>query len=333
MGRTVRRAETSRVSLLRTANALLSRGGAEGRLAILIFHRVVRSPDAMLPAEPDAERFTMHMQDVRRWFRVLPLEQAAMRLSQGTLPARALCITFDDGYADNCEVALPILRDLGLHATFFIASGFLEGGCMWNDRVIEALRRTKADRLDLSPIDLGVVDVGTIEARRRAVDVLLAGLKYRPVRERSDDVARLCAIAGVVPPTDLMMTRAQVHALSEAGMTVGAHTRHHPILATLASGEASAEIAGGKADLEAIVDKPVRLFAYPNGKPGRDYGAEHVRAVEAQGFAAACSTAPGVATPAADRFQLPRFTPWRQGRFAFGAQLARNLRQVSHARV
>ena len=83
---------------------------------------------------------------VRDWFNVLPLSEAASRLAQGTLPARALSITFDDGYADNREIAAPILQRLGLSATFFIATSFLGGGCM--NRVDHAAVDDRTDDVD-----------------------------------------------------------------------------------------------------------------------------------------------------------------------------------------
>lgn len=71
---------------------------------------------------------------------VLARAEAVRALAEHRLPTRALAITFDDGYADNHDVALPILRRLALPATFFTATGFLDGGCMFNDIVIEAVR-------------------------------------------------------------------------------------------------------------------------------------------------------------------------------------------------
>jgi peptidoglycan/xylan/chitin deacetylase (PgdA/CDA1 family) len=64
-------------------------------------------------------------------------------------------ITFDDGYADNVEVALPILLRYEIAADFFVSTGFLDGGRMWNDTVIEAFRATPLDRVDLGDFGLG----------------------------------------------------------------------------------------------------------------------------------------------------------------------------------
>jgi peptidoglycan/xylan/chitin deacetylase (PgdA/CDA1 family) len=113
-------------------------------------------------------------------------------------------------------------------------------------------------------------------------------------------------------------------------MGIGAHTRTHPILASLDAAAARDEIATGRSELEAIAGVPVPLFAYPNGKPGTDYTARDVTLVRELGFAAAVTTAPGVATRRADVWQLPRFTPWDRPLWKFGTRLSLNLWQLHH---
>jgi peptidoglycan/xylan/chitin deacetylase (PgdA/CDA1 family) len=133
--------------LLQAAGTLASRRGPAS-LLVLIYHRVLPTRDPLLPDEPDAADFSAQMDLIGRNFRVLPLREAVQRLRSGDLPARSVSITFDDGYANNCEVALPILRERGIPATVFVATGFLNGGRMFNDTVIEAIRRAGAE-LDL----------------------------------------------------------------------------------------------------------------------------------------------------------------------------------------
>lgn len=316
--------------ILRMLNRWLSPGGPRGRLAIMIFHRVLTAPDPLLPSEPDAGRFERDMRNVRRWFRVLPLAEAVRRLADGTLPARALALTFDDGYADNHDVALPILERLGLPATFFVATGYLDGGCMWNDRVIQAFRQCRSDALDLRDVGLGVLDVSSAAARRAGVGMVLGRLKYERTAPREALADRVLTAAGAEPPRKLMMTGDQVRHLAARGMSLGAHTHTHPILARLDASAARDEIARSRDVLQDLVQAPVRLFAYPNGKPGLDYGAEHVAQVKALGFAAACSTAPGVAAPDADLFQLPRFTPWDRNPWKFGVRMSEQLRHFRY---
>jgi peptidoglycan/xylan/chitin deacetylase (PgdA/CDA1 family) len=116
-----------------------------------------------------------------------------------------------------------------------------------------------------------------------------------------------------------------VRQLHRAGMEIGGHTVNHPIVARLQKAAARAEIADGKAALEQIVGDQIRLFAYPNGKPGQDYLAEHVAMVKDLGFEAAVSTAWGAAARGGDLFQLPRFTPWDRGELGFTLRMMRNL--------
>ena len=77
------------------------------------------------------------------------------------------------------------------------------------------------------------------------------------------------------------------------------------------------DIASGKRRLEDLIQSPVTLFAYPNGKAGRDYGPRHVEIVKSSGFEAAVATDPGAARADSDPFQLPRFTPWERDRLRF----------------
>lgn len=302
-------------------------------ISILIYHRVVPEPDALLPDLPDAREFDRQLAALQRWFTPLPLREAAARLRDGTLPPRAACVTFDDGYADNAEVALPVLRRRGVPATFFVSTGFIDGGRMWNDSVIETIRRRPDDVLDARSIGLDAIDISTTEARRRAIGQVLSGLKYLPQEERQERVDELAAQATRSLPADLMMTTAQLRSLRASGMEIGAHTVTHPILARLDPERARSEISEGKRRLEAITGNPVTLFAYPNGKPRQDYGAEHVAMVRELGFEAAVSTAWGVAHAGSDAFQLPRFTPWDRTPGRFILRLLHNTFRTQAERV
>src|SRR5580765_5157899 len=103
--------------MLRLPLSLMSPAGARGRLSVLIFHRVLPESDPLLSGVPDRHEFETQMRWVRGWFNVLPLRQAVRMLYAGTIPPRAVSITFDDGYGDNEAVAAPILQRLGMTAT------------------------------------------------------------------------------------------------------------------------------------------------------------------------------------------------------------------------
>ncbi|MCW5661949.1 MAG: polysaccharide deacetylase family protein [Burkholderiaceae bacterium] len=313
--------------MMRGLFALAAGSGRRARLSILVFHRVLPRPDPVFPEEVDFDRFDTICSWVRDWFNVLPLDEAARRLAEGTLPSRALAITFDDGYSDNRLHAAPILRRHGLPCTFFIATGMLDGGLMWNDTLIEAMRHTRLPQLDLRAVhpELGEHALDDPASRRRAIDRTIGALKYLEPGIRRDRVQAVARAAQVEPARDLMMSSQQVRELRSMGMQIGAHTITHPILASMTDESARAEIVDSRRHLEAILGEPVRLFAYPNGKPGGDYDARHVEMVREAGFAAAASTVWGVSTRGSDRFQLRRFSPWDRSRLRFGLRMLGNI--------
>ena len=312
--------------ILKSIATALSPAGFRARLSILIFHRVLSQPDPLFPGEQDVRRFNEVLSWISGWFQVLPLDEAVLRLGTGTLPQRAAAITFDDGYADNAVNALPVLRSHGMPATFFVATSFLDGGRMWNDTVIEAVRTCSTKFLDLSDGGLGTFALESDQQRRIAIEGLLAKIKYLEPEKRDKAVAfvKQCAVGRL--PDDLMMTSTQVRELRHAGMQIGAHTCSHPILARLPDKDAFNEITASKAALELLLGEAISLFAYPNGKPGKDYLAKHAAMVKQAGFLAAVSTSYGVSSAATDGYQLPRFSPWDTGRFRYGARMMMNLR-------
>jgi peptidoglycan/xylan/chitin deacetylase (PgdA/CDA1 family) len=293
-------------------------------LAIFIFHRVLQAPDPLNPSEPAAERFRVLLRWIKNWFNVMPLDKAIIELKGRRLPPRAAALTFDDGYADNAEIALPLLREVGLSATFFVASGYLDGGRMWNDSVIEAVRAFDGELLDLRAIGLGEFPLQTPEARARAISQILTSIKHLDPVARERRVEYITDKAGRALRDDLMMSSRQVKLLHDSGMTIGAHTVNHPILAAIDDALARREICEGKSRLEEIIGERISLFAYPNGRPHRDYSAQHVAMARAAGFSAAVTTSWAMARPDGDPFQLPRFTPWQRSRTGFALELIRN---------
>lgn len=306
---------------LKSALGLASPAGPSAKLSILIFHRVLPRPDPIFPDEVDAAFFDQLLGWLKAWFNVLPLDQAVAALQAGTLPSRAAAITFDDGYADNHDIALPILKKHGLSATFFIATGFLNGGRMWNDTVIESIRSSPHRLLDLSSIDMGCYLIDKPELQRVAIQNIIGKIKYLTIAERITLTEELAVAAGVRPPNNLMMTSQQVQNMRREGMQIGAHTVSHPILATTDHTTAKNEILQSKKYLEELLHEPINLFAYPNGKSRNDYLPEHVELVRELGFKAAVSTNWAAASRSSDKFQLPRFTPWNKTKMKFGIRM------------
>ena len=110
-----------------------------GSALVLTYHQVLDAPDEMRPGVPSIETFESQMQVLASECNVIPLADVVSGLEDGRLPPAAVAITFDDGYADNHRNALPVLQRLGLPATFFVASSYLDGGCMFNDAVYRSL--------------------------------------------------------------------------------------------------------------------------------------------------------------------------------------------------
>ena len=315
--------------LLRAADRAF---GAGGRLSIIALHRVRPQRDPLFPGELDSAAFDRLVAHLARYYRVMPLGEGFEALRSGRLPPRALVVTFDDGYADNAEIALPVLRRHGVRASFFVSTGFLDGGLMWNDFVIESIRLCDRPRVDLKPFGLGEAPLGTASELRAAIEALLPLFKYQTLAARQEMLARLHALCGQPGlPRTLMMRSEQVRQLSAEGMEIGAHTVNHPILACESVQTVAAEVAQSRQALQALTRQPVDVFAFPNGQPGKDYRREHVQVLRECGFRCAVTTAAGIASAADDPLQLPRYTPWDRSPWRWSLRLLRAQRVAAAA--
>jgi len=324
-----RLAGSQRWALRTLASVMGGRTGAN-RLLVLHYHRVAPVADELFPDDLCPERFDQHLQLLQDAYRPLPLTEALERLERRSLPARAVCITFDDGYADNHDIALPILQRRGIAATFYIATGFMRGANMFNDVVIESLRNASGS-IDLAALDLGRYVIDTVASHRAAIDAVITQVKHAAVTRRAELVDEIRRRYPPATERSLMMSETQIKALHAAGMEIGAHTVSHPILLRLDPTASQREIVQSRADLEAIVAPPVTSFAYPNGRPGFDYEALHVAQARTAGFKYALTTSWGCIHADSDRWQLPRVAPWDRTSVRFAARLALTYRDTQPA--
>lgn len=322
-------------SPLRLLAGALSPAGRRARLSVLIYHRVLERPDPYRRGDPTVAEFDWQMTLLAREFTVLPLADAVARLATGTLPARAACVTFDDGYRDNLTLAAPVLQRHGVPATFFVATDYLDGGAMWNDCLIEAVAGAPEGTLDLADLDLPRFELTDTASRRACLNTLLPAVKHLEPARRADVVALVGERCRLSAPPQWMLTSPELRSLHRLGFEIGAHTCSHPILTRQDDATARRELADGRDRLAQIIGPAPRLFAYPNGKPGDDYDARHVAMARELGFDAAVCTAWGAARRGDDAFQMPRFTPWDATPLRFHARLVANLarRDTRPARV
>lgn len=276
-------------------------------------------PDPLRPWEIDKERFRNHMEWISGVFNVIPLSDAVENLKNGTLKRGSLAITFDDGYLDNATEALPILKEFGFHATFFCTSAWLDGGLMWNDQVIESIRLWPEKRLSIDHLGINSLSVETLEEKNKAIEKILPKLKYLEHSMRQELAMSLISRFDDVP--ELMMDRKHLKLLQEQGMEIGGHTHSHPILSQLDDTSLELELAINKKTLESAIESPIKLFAFPNGKPGLDFDDKQIPSIRNAGYLASLTTAPGTASSATNLFKLPRFTPWDKHRSKFLARM------------
>lgn len=278
----------------------LSRGG----LRILMYHRFAdRTALANQCAHIRRYYNSVSMAAVSRWLR-----------ADGSLPAYALAVTVDDGYADFLEAGYPVFAEYGIPVTVFLVTDFIDGkSWLWFDRVVYAFLNAKVSEaaVEMPGGDVLRFDLGS-DASRRAAGQHVANLAVAlSSSDRCDLVGALPGLLKVefpeqAPPEYRPLSWEQVRSLASSGIEFGAHTKTHPILSSLIDpDELREEIAGSKARIESALDRPVLHFCYPNGKI-RDIGPHAAQSVRAAGMQTAVTAEAGVNLLNPDAFMLKR---------------------------
>jgi peptidoglycan/xylan/chitin deacetylase (PgdA/CDA1 family) len=247
-------------------------------LSILTYHRFANisgeEPFDDGVADVTEEEFDVQLGYLKRYFRLVGLEELTAWAAGKKLPPNPLAITFDDGYLDCYTRALPILSRHDVRAIFFVPTAFIGAKkTYWWDRVAYVIKHAERDALELEyPFPFVLRLNGD---RSAAINAVTALVKDRQPLDLGRLLENLSAAAGV-PWTGemdssfaqrLIMTWDQVRALRRAGMGVQSHTRTHRVLQTLLPDELRDELSGSRADLERELGGPVRALAYPVGKP------------------------------------------------------------------
>lgn len=287
----------------------IARGLGPPRLTILTYHRVLPLHEAtaysfqgmVMPRDA----FEAQMARLARRYRVLPLPEALERLRSGTLPARAVVVTFDDGYRDNYEHAWPILRRFGLSATFFLVTDILDRTQrLWWDEVNEAVTRLQDGSLASLPPLVQEALGANGGAPRNPAHLLVTAMNHASRETRHVVLDALRAATGVDARdrSGLMMSWEDAREMGRSGMTFGTHTRSHAFLDELSRDDARRELAGTPERIAEMLEAPAPWLAWPRGRVMPD---SH-ELLRETGIQAAFSTESGLNRPDTDFAALRR---------------------------
>jgi len=292
-----------------------------GRALILTFHRVFAQRDVLRPSEPDVSEFESIVQVIARHFPVYTVSELVNNLRNKKLTQSGVAISFDDGYLDNYELAYPILRKHGIKATFYVATGFLKGGIMWNDVITEGVRLLQA--VEYLKNDHSVrASTQTASEKTSCMSQIVNIVKYLDLNQRRAWLESFRDMNALESLPSLMMEERHLQEMHAHDMEIGGHTVSHPILSSLEKEFAEQEIAQGKHFLEKLLQSDVSTFAYPNGKPG-DYNSNHIDFLERAGFSGAVTTRWGTIRITTEPYELPRIGVRGQSRMKILLRLLR----------
>lgn len=294
--------------------ALLERVEPEraNSLRILTYHRVApvdEQPNLsppLLSATP--EGFNKQMRHLARHYCPISMQDLFEFYDHGTrLPRRAVMVTFDDAYSDFARYAWPIMKQYQIPATLFVPTAYPDQPerYFWWDRLYHAIKDTSHTSLQM---EAGVIPLETPEQRTIAFKHLRGYVKTIPhVKALAwlEDVYRQLEAP---PPTHSVLTWDELRQLYNEGVTMGAHTRTHPMVHRITVQEAREEAVGAFYDLQQQLGDVPPIFAYPSG----GFSDEVVQMLDQEGFAFAFTTVKGINDlKTADRLRLRRINVGR----------------------
>ena len=250
---------------------------------------------------------------IREHFKVVSMSQVGQALQgRGTLPARALAVTVDDGYHDFLDIAFPVFEAYEIPVTVYLISDFIDRLLwLWWDHLEYALQRTNRSHIDVVPSANNVgrrMPLQTPNERLSAYNEVSAALKTVPNQVRLSYMERLPELLGVeipaeAPPQYGALSWDEIRMMMSSGVEFGAHSKTHPILTSLEDQAVLyAELAESKRRIEEELHSLVGQFCYPNG----DFNDDVVSTVKKCGFLSATTLLNGHNTPSSDSYLLKR---------------------------
>jgi peptidoglycan/xylan/chitin deacetylase (PgdA/CDA1 family) len=285
-----------------------------------MYHRIAEERfDPWALAVPP-HRFREQLTFLKSHRTIVPLPEMVERARSGRLPADAVAITFDDGYACNLGAA-EALRQASAVATIFVTVDNVRSGReYWWDELERLVLGSEARHLRLvAPAGEVDIDLGDREAddrewppstpprtaRQKAFHEIWSRLRLLEPGQQQDAMAHIRESAKLdtrVRSSHRPMCAAEVGSLSSFGVEVGAHSMTHTSLSARSEEDQRAEIYGSREQCAQMSGARVRSFAYPYG----DFDERSERLVEEAGFACACTTKHGAVRVPPDAFALPR---------------------------
>ena len=239
---------------------------------------------------PSGAWFRCALETIGRWYRFVDIEEVSDCFA-GRRPFNNGClVTFDDGERSFVGQALPVLEAMGVPAVLFVSPGVLGGGANYWFQDLRTLRARVGDDV-IRQAAATRIGAPAEQCAGAGTPALLKSLRLAEIRGLLDNLA---AQNGVQFDQRWNLTLDEIATLDRHPLvTIGAHSMHHPILANEADDAVEEEIAGSVNALQALLSRPVDIFAYPNGARGLDFGAREQRLLREWGVRLAFTTDTG----------------------------------------
>ena len=314
------------------------------RVVVLSYHRATldfeaSARESIASMFVSAQTMQRQVEDIARTREIVSLSDARRILAEpsGTRRRDAFVVTFDDGYADNHHVAMPVLAALKVPATFFIATGYTSTSKRFpHDRLFASLtelarRGIPLERAGLPGAVQSLLSACAEPGPAATLERLIARLPHDRLVAIADALDARTGLAEQDLPDDTRaMTWEELADLRAAGMDVGGHTVNHAVLSNLPLADARREITGCHQMISERLGRPPLHFAYPNGY----YTPAVRRAVAEAGFETGLTTEDRENARGGDPFAMSRKVLWENstlGPISYSAALAIcNLDSVFH---
>ncbi len=256
-----------------TGSLLSATIGQWNGLVVFNYHRIGDPSETLLDHalfSATATEFDQQVRFLKRNFDVIGVADLPRVLHDSS--ARAVMITFDDGYIDNYEIAFPILQQHDAAALFFIASGYLDDHPVaWWDEVAWMVRTSGLRQLCWEKHFPQSLSLENEESTRRTIREILLKLKSIPEENADNFLIQLGEVTGTgrcpcEVSDQLWMSWDMVREMDQSGIDFGGHTVNHPVLANCDVDRQRMEISNSKQRIEAELGHSITTFSYPVGQ-------------------------------------------------------------------